>query len=58
MTASSNTWACSSIMGKHSNGQTFYQAGYKATSATLDRVQLTTASADTFDAGSVNICYE
>lgn len=59
MNSSANTWACTSLVG-HSNAATFSMgAGVKSTSATLDRVVITTVGgADTFDAGSINISYE
>jgi hypothetical protein len=33
-------------------------AGVKTLASTLDRVRITTAGGDTFDAGSINILYE
>jgi hypothetical protein len=53
----SNSWVYSSTM---KIGSTYVQVagGSKTLSTTLDRIRLTSVSADTFDAGSVNIIYE
>jgi hypothetical protein len=55
----SNNWLA---IGNFFNGSTGHSGGTqgeKATSATLDRIRLTTINGtDTFDAGSVNIIYE
>lgn len=52
-----NTWVASFAGATASTAVT--GGGTKATSATLDRVRLTTSNGtDTFDAGSVNILYE
>ena len=57
--SSANNWLA---IGNFFNGGTAhsgYVQGEKGTSATLDRVRLTTVNGtDTFDAGSVNIIYE
>jgi hypothetical protein len=54
-----NTWICSGNIGFSSGGAFGTVAGTKATSATLDRIQLTTqGGTDTFDAGTVSITYE
>lgn len=57
--ASNNTWAGVSLMSPAAGPHFFLCAGYKATSATLDRVSITTAGgANTFDAGEINITWE
>ena len=58
--ASTNNWIGSgTIAGTAANNTCSSVAGQKATSATLDRVRITTTNGtDTFDAGSVNILYE
>jgi hypothetical protein len=55
-----NAWVSSVTLGDTTNTQTPYAGGgSKSTSATLDRVRITTVSGtDTFDAGSINILYE
>jgi hypothetical protein len=57
--SSGNNWIA---MGNFFNGSTGHAGGTqgeKATSATLDRIRLTTVNGtETFDAGSVNIIYE
>jgi hypothetical protein len=57
--SSGNNWLA---MGNFFNSSTSHAGGTqgeKATSATLDRIRLTTVNGtDTFDAGSVNIIYE
>ena len=52
-----NTWI---VSGAFLTSSTFVTTvvGSKTLSATLDRVRITTNSADTFDAGTVNILYE
>lgn len=53
-----NTWVQTSLI-KSSTATMAYSAGDKATSATLDRVRITTVNGtDTFDAGTINIMYE
>ncbi len=53
-----NTWTCIFILGYSNAASGRAGGGSKATSATLDRVRLTTSGGtDTFDAGSVNIAY-
>ena len=57
----SNTWVSSHTIGSGTSltGLTGFGGGYKATSATLDRVRITTVNGtDTFDAGTINIIYE
>jgi len=54
----SNVWVSSAVI-KGGTGTMAYSAGDKTTSATLDRVRITTVNGtDTFDAGSINILYE
>lgn len=56
---SPNTWVCSGTLAYSVGGFTMLSGGSKATSATLDRVRITTTNGtDTFDAGSINILYE
>ena len=57
----SNTWVSSHTIGSGTSltGLTGFGGGSKATSATLDRVRITTVNGtDTFDAGSINILWE
>lgn len=56
----SNTWVSKGNLNDSSAGaQVISSAGSKSTSATLDRIRITTVNGtDTFDAGSVNILYE
>lgn len=54
-----NTWICSGNIAFSSGGAFGTVAGSKTTSATLDRVRVTTSGGtDTFDAGNINIFYE
>ena len=53
---SSNTWSCQGVFGN--DGVAVITGGSKALSSTLDRIRITNAAGDTFDAGSVNILYE
>lgn len=54
----SNTWVANGLLGFSTAAVTIL-GGYKQTSATLDRIRLTsTNGTDTFDAGSVNIMWE
>jgi hypothetical protein len=58
--SATNTWSCfgTSNSADAANSGCLFN-GSKATSATLDRVRITTANGtDTFDAGSINILYE
>lgn len=54
-----NLWSMIGNLGITGSGAAvLFMGGYKATSATLDRVRITTSNGtDTFDAGSANICY-
>lgn len=55
----SNTWVANGVASETSSGYTTFTSGNKQTSATLDRVRVTTVNGtDTFDAGSINIMYE
>lgn len=58
--SATNLWAATTIGGNTAAGSHgFCGGGSKSTSATLDRVRLTTTNGtDTFDAGTVNILYE
>jgi hypothetical protein len=58
--SATNTWSCFGTLNSAdtANSGALFN-GSKATSATLDRVRVTTANGtDTFDAGSINILYE
>lgn len=54
---SGNTWVSSGVLAATTSSYAWMSGGSKSTSATLDRVRVTT-SAGTFDAGSINILYE
>ena len=57
-TLGSNVWVSNHTMTDTTNGS-FYGAGGKTLSDTLDRVRITTVNGtDTFDAGSINILFE
>jgi hypothetical protein len=57
--ASSNAWTYTSSVSDTTTTIQGFGAGYKALSATLTRVRITTVNGtDTFDAGSINILYE
>jgi hypothetical protein len=56
--SSDNTWVYQSIVHDTNSNNNYMGAGVKALSATLDRVRVTSASADTMDAGAVSIAYE
>jgi hypothetical protein len=56
--ASDNTWVCSSALSLSNNTAQVIASGSKATSATLDRVRITTVGGvDTFDAGVISVQY-
>lgn len=54
---SGNTWVSSGVLAATTSSYAWMSGGSKSTSATLDRVRVTT-SAGTFDAGTINILYE
>ena len=55
----SNTWVVQGCFAAATAGTyTFFCAGVKSLAAVLDRVRITSATPDTFDAGSINILYE
>jgi hypothetical protein len=57
--SSTNTWSCFGVIGRSDAATVDQVGGIKATSATLDRVRLTTVNGtDAFDAGEVNISWE
>jgi hypothetical protein len=60
LNSATNTWAYSGVFGQATaTAIIFFSGGAKATSATLDRIRITTANGtDTFDAGTINILYE
>lgn len=56
---SGTTWVASGVFSSSGTGQNQMTGGSKSTSATLDRIRITTVNGtDTFDAGSINILYE
>lgn len=58
-TLGSNVWTYSTITNRSDTTAISWGAGSKTTSATIDRVRITTVNGtDTFDAGSINILYE
>lgn len=58
MALDNNTWVCSWVGAYADDDVQFNCAANKDLSGTLDRVRITTVSADTFTAGAVNIFYE
>jgi hypothetical protein len=54
---STNAWVSSHSL-KATTTLSMFGAGDVALSGTLDRIRITTVSANTFDAGSINIMYE
>ena len=57
---STNTWAAQGIFSVDTSVQDWgvFVSGTKSLSATLDRVRITSTSAVTFNAGTINILYE
>ena len=57
---SGNNWIINGTLNSTvGNDDTLVSVGTKSTSATLDRIRITTVNGtDTFDAGSINILYE
>jgi hypothetical protein len=59
MNAATNLWIASGVLSPTNVAGTIQTAGYKALSATLDRVRITTVGGtDAFDNGTINIMYE
>lgn len=57
--SSSGTWCFNGQIARSDSTNTYWCAGSKILSGTLDRVRITTVNGtDTFDAGSINILYE
>jgi len=57
--SSANTWCANGTLGNEIDTTCFWMGGSKSLSGVLDRVRLTTVNGtDSFDAGSINICYE
>ena len=56
--ASNNTWGETGLCHNGASNAVHVGTGFKSLTATLDRVRITSASGDTFDAGSINIQYE
>ena len=58
-TLGSNVWSYSTITNRSDTTAISWGSGSKTTSATLDRVRITTVNGtDTFDAGTINLLYE
>lgn len=55
--SSTNTWIATGTLIEDTVS-VITMAGRKATSGTLDRIRLTMAGADTFDAGAINVAYQ
>ena len=56
---STNSWSEVGSLGRSDNSAGYFSAGSIALSGTLTAIRITTVgSADTFDAGSINILYE
>lgn len=55
---SGNSWVITGVINTITNDDMCMPVGLKSTSSALDRVRITTAGTDTFDAGSINIMYE
>jgi len=53
-----NTWVASHALGSNASNIAISGGGNKSLSADLDRVRITVETADTFDAGQINIYYE
>ena len=58
MEGSTFLWVCSGTIAYSNRACAWFTGGSKALSAELDRVQITSVSGDTFDAGAINIIYE
>jgi hypothetical protein len=59
LSTASNTWLASGNINADGANAVMSCAGKKSTSATLDRIRITTVGGtDTFDAGTINIMYE
>jgi len=57
--ASDFSWVCQGALTRGDTGTAFSCSGYKATSAALDRISITTVNGtDAFDAGAINVLYE
>jgi len=57
--SATNLWAASGVLASSDSARSYYTAGSKALSDTLDRLRITTSGGtNTFDAGSINISYE
>ncbi len=56
--ASTNTWAFMSQQSRTDSALVYMANGAKSLSGVLTQLRFTTSSADTFDAGKVNILYE
>lgn len=53
-----NVWVLNGVLAIVNSSFTVSSAGNCTLSGALDRVRITTASSDTFDAGTINIMYE
>ena len=57
--ASTNKWVATGMVGWYTGDPIMFTAGAKSTSATLDRVRITTSNGtNSFDAGTINIMYD
>lgn len=56
--SSAFTWVLSSVLASGNTGATHFAAGSKSLTAELDRIQISSVSGDTFDAGAINVTYE
>ncbi len=56
--AATNTWVQSGMFHKSNAAEGVTTSGSKSLTATLDRLRITTNSAEVFDAGLINILYE
>jgi hypothetical protein len=54
----SNNWVCTGGLARISTNSSGLVNGSISLSGLLDRIRITTNSADTFDAGTINIMYE
>lgn len=55
---SGNTWVMTGTLADTQNTTMRYCAGIKSFGGALERLRITTAGADTFDAGGINIAFE
>lgn len=58
VSAASGNWVFDGVAGLSSNSGLYHMVGRRAISGFLDKIRLTTAGGDTFDAGQVNVTWE